>query len=101
MFVVGRAPFYDRRRSRYTPYGLEITVQPRGTLDDLTVDTEAGKQARRVIRDRMTDYDDVSLHPHIGNFGDPESREWKQYLLPKHNSESIEMCPLNIRCPEK
>lgn len=29
MFVVGRAPFYTNRKSRYMPYGLEMTIQPR------------------------------------------------------------------------
>lgn len=100
MFVVGRAPFYDQRQSRYTPHGLEITVQPRGTLADLTADTEAGKEARRIIRDRLREYDNVPQHPDIGDFSDPGSREWKQYLLPKRNSESLEACPLNISSSE-
>ncbi|ELZ04968.1 hypothetical protein C481_03427 [Natrialba asiatica DSM 12278] len=31
-FLVGRALFYERRRSRFTPHGLEITVQPWGVF---------------------------------------------------------------------
>jgi FPC/CPF motif-containing protein YcgG len=97
MFIVGRAPFYEKRRSRYTPHGLEITIQPRGTLNDITGDTEAGQQARTKIRQRLKEYDDVPLHPDMGDYGDADSREWKQYFLPEDPTNSIETCPLEIK----
>ncbi|MFC4356652.1 YqcI/YcgG family protein [Halobium salinum] len=82
LFVVARAPCYERRHSRHTPHGLELTVQPRWVFDGLTGDTEAGREARRVIRERLADYDDAPLHPDVGDYGDPTSREWEQYVLP-------------------
>ncbi|WP_224270945.1 YqcI/YcgG family protein [Haloprofundus salinisoli] len=96
MFIVGRAPFYTDRKSRYTPYGLEITIQPRRTLDDISGDTMEGQRARSVIRDRLTDYDDVEPHPDIGDYGDPSTREWKQYLLPTSNEEGLSEFPFEI-----
>ena len=44
----------------------EITLQPRGTLDDITGDTKQGKQVRKVIRKRLLAYDDIPMHPDIG-----------------------------------
>jgi len=96
MFIVGRAPFYTDRKSRYTPYGLEITIQPRRTLDDITGDTVEGQRVRSVIRDRLEDYDDAVPHPDIGDYGDPDTREWKQYLLPTSNEESLSEFPFEI-----
>lgn len=96
MFIVGRAPFYTDRKSRYTQYGLEITVQPRRILDDVSGDTMEGQHARSVIRDRLKDYDDVTPHPDIGDYGDTNTREWEQYLLPTSNKNSLEEFPFKI-----
>jgi len=49
--------FYDERKSRYSPVGLEVTFQPRAVFDGLTADTEAGQHARETIRERMGEYD--------------------------------------------
>jgi hypothetical protein len=66
-------------------------------FEGLTGDTEQGKQARRIIRDRLEDYyDDVGRHPAIGNYSDPESREWKQYFLPDDNSERDREFPFAV-----
>lgn len=100
MFVVGRAPFYTARKSRYTPAGLEITIQPRRVLDEVSGDTEEGQRARAVIRDRLAEYDDVAPHPDIGDYGDPDTREWEQYLLPTSNDESLEEFPFTIDVEE-
>lgn len=96
MFIVGRAPFYTDRKSRYTQDGLEITIQPRRILDDVTGDTKEGRRARSVIRGRLQDYDDDAPHPDIGDYGDPDTREWKQYLLPTSNEESLDEFPFEI-----
>ena len=96
LFLVARAPFYEQRHSRHTPHGLEITVQPRAAFDGLTGDTERGQRARRIIRDRLEDFDDIGRHPAIGNYGDPESREWKQYFLPDDNSQHDREFPFPV-----
>jgi FPC/CPF motif-containing protein YcgG len=96
MFIVGRAPFYTDRKSRYTPHGLEITIQPRRTLDDIGGDTTEGQRARSLIRTRLEEYDDTAPHPDIGDYGDLDTREWKQYLLPTSNEESLSEFPFEI-----
>jgi FPC/CPF motif-containing protein YcgG len=97
VFIVGRAPFYEKRRSRYAPHGLEITVQPWGIFDGLTGLDDEGQEARTIIRERLAAYDDVEAHPDAGDFVDPRTREWKQYMLPETNEESVARCPLSER----
>ncbi|QCW01957.1 YqcI/YcgG family protein [Natrinema pallidum] len=96
IFLVARAPCYEQRLSRYAPHGLEITVQPRGTLNDITGDTEKGKKAREIIRAGLQEYDKIDPHPDIGDYGDSNTREWKQYFLPDTNDESICEFPFEI-----
>ncbi|MFC7157332.1 YqcI/YcgG family protein [Halomarina halobia] len=95
LFMVARAPFYDERKSRYTPHGLEITIQPRSVFEGLGAETVEGQRARRAIRARLRAYDDVEPHPDIGDYTDPTSYEWKQYFLPESNEETTERFPLS------
>ena len=97
MFVTGAAPFYDERASRYNGVGLEITFQPRAVFAGITGDTEAGQRAREQIHDRIEGYDETGVHPHIGNWEDDDSHEWKQYLLPTgEETYADDACPLDV-----
>lgn len=97
VFIVARAPFYEGRRSRYTPHGLEITVQPAGVFEGLSGMSDEGQLARSTIRDRLYEYDDIPRHPDLGDYSDPRHHEWKQYMLPETNDESVARCPLPER----
>ena len=97
LFLVARAPFYDERRSRHAEHGLEITVQPKSLLSDLSGLTDEGQRIRSVIRSRLEAYDDVPMHPDSGDFEDPRTTEWKQYMLPETNAESVARVPLEPR----
>jgi len=94
IFPTSRAPFYDDRRSRYSPVGLEITFQPRAVFEGITADTEAGQRAREVIQSRMETYDGVCPHADLGDWGAAGDREWTQYLFREDESESPDSCPL-------
>jgi uncharacterized protein len=97
LFLVARAPFYEARRSRHTAHGLEITIQPAGVFEGLSGMSDDGQRARSTIRNRLREYDDVSRHPDSGDYSDPRRREWKQYMLPETNEESVARCPLPER----
>jgi FPC/CPF motif-containing protein YcgG len=98
IFPTCRAPFYDQRRSRYCPVGLEITFQPRALFEqlDVTGDSEKGQQARDVIRDRIGDYDGVCPHADLGEWGVEGDREWVQYMLSADDDQAPEECPISI-----
>ncbi|MGM0590259.1 MAG: YqcI/YcgG family protein [Halobacteriota archaeon] len=98
MFPTCRAPFYDKRKSRYCPVGLEITFQPRALFENLnaTADTEAGRRAREIIHDRLTAYDGVCPHADLGDWGNEGDREWVQYMLSEDPNAAPDVCPINV-----
>jgi FPC/CPF motif-containing protein YcgG len=97
IFVVCNTPAHDRRQSRWNS-AMVITFQPRTVFDGLDAGTPRGDAARRVIRRRLADYDEVEACPVLGPYGHPGYREWKQYFLPNDNeADSPERrCPLRI-----
>ena len=95
MFLVARAPAYERRHSRHTPHGVEVTVQPRWVFDDFGGDTPAGRAARGRIRERLSAYDDVPVSPEVGDYADEGSREWKQYVLPDGDEPHPDEFPID------
>lgn len=96
MFPTCRAPFYERRKSRYCPVGLEITFQPRWLFEHVgvTADTEAGQRARKVIHERLAGYDGVCPHADIGDYG--EDLEWPQYMLSEDPEQAPDECPIEV-----
>ncbi|WP_372909623.1 YqcI/YcgG family protein [Salinigranum sp.] len=96
MFPTCRAPFYDDRKSRYCPVGLEVTFQPRSLFDGITHDTDAGQRARDVIQGRLSEYDGVCPHADLGDWGVEGDREWVQYMLSEDDSQFPDECPLAI-----
>jgi len=97
MFVTGAAPFFDARASRHNPHGLEVTFQPRSVFAGITGDTVAGQRARERIHDRLESYDADAPHPHIGDWEDDDTHEWKQYLLPDGDERyADDACPLDV-----
>jgi FPC/CPF motif-containing protein YcgG/quercetin dioxygenase-like cupin family protein len=97
-FVVASTPAHRQRRSRYFEY-FAITFQPRFVFDGLGAATPQGRNAQRIIRKRLGQYDSVALTPHLGNFGEPDNREWVQYFLDDDNTPlpSTARCPLHIQ----
>jgi FPC/CPF motif-containing protein YcgG len=96
IFPTCRAPFYDRRKSRYCPVGLEITFQPRALFErlDVTADTETGEQAREIIQGRLEEYDGVCPHADLGDWGVEGDREWPQYMLSADPEQAPDSCPM-------
>jgi FPC/CPF motif-containing protein YcgG len=97
-FPTCRAPFYDERRSRYCPVGLEITFQPRALFEALnvTADHPTGQEAREIIQRRIEDYDDLPPHPLLGDWGIKGDREWHQYLLPADEKRAPDRPPIRV-----
>jgi FPC/CPF motif-containing protein YcgG len=96
MFPTCRAPFYDVRRSRYCPVGLEITFQPRELFErlEVTAETKAGQQARELIQNRIDDYDGMCPHADIGDYG--QDLEWPQYMLSANPDKAPDSCPIQV-----
>ncbi|WP_096391642.1 YqcI/YcgG family protein [Halopenitus persicus] len=98
IFPTCRAPFYEERKSRYCPIGLEITFQPRALFEglDVTPDAEKGERAREIIQDRLGDYDGVCPHADLGDWGHEGDREWVQYMLSSDENQAPSEPPIAI-----
>jgi len=94
MFVVVNTPAHKRRMSRYFDY-LCITFQPRFVFDDITEGSAQGRNARKVIRERLNVYDSLPPTPLLGSYGTPGNREWLQYFIGEDNDTP----PTEKRCP--
>lgn len=101
VFVVCNTPAHRRRRSRRSN-GMLITFQPRWVFEGLEGHTSRGRAAREVIRRRLQSYDEVPAHGSLGNYGDPENREWRQYFLPDAEESPVARCPFHASAhPER
>lgn len=95
-FVFCASPSYRRRRSRNLGDCQVLMMQPRSSFT--VVERSAnGAAARARVRERIAQWDDVGAHPDLGTFGDPASREWKQYFLPDDMTRTTGRCPFRHR----
>ncbi|MEM7072442.1 MAG: YqcI/YcgG family protein, partial [Pseudomonadota bacterium] len=91
IFVVCNTPAHTMRLSRYAN-SFMMTFQPRWVLD-LVFRTKARAQlATSTVRKRLHAYDFLTPSPALGMYGDPESREFRQYFLEEDN-ETVTRCP--------
>ncbi|GIG40972.1 YqcI/YcgG family protein [Cellulomonas phragmiteti] len=94
MFVVVNTDLHEKRRSRAFDR-VAITFQPRFVFDDIAAGTVKGDEARRLIRARLSDYDDAPVTPLLGSFGDDANREWQQYYLDDgQDVAALRTCPV-------
>ncbi|MDT8913085.1 YqcI/YcgG family protein [Amycolatopsis sp. PS_44_ISF1] len=98
IFVVCNTPAHATRHSRHSS-GFLITFQPRWVFEGLEPETPRGTSARRVIRKRLRAYDGMEPSRHLGDYGNEENREWRQYFLPDDNTSEMPRCPFLNRRP--
>jgi FPC/CPF motif-containing protein YcgG len=98
MFVVVNTPAHKRRMSRYFDY-LCITFQPRFVFDDIAESSAQGRNARKIIRERLNVYDALPPTPLLGSYGTQGNREWLQYFLGDDNdtTPSEKRCPFRVK----
>jgi uncharacterized protein len=97
MFVVGASPTYKHRRSRNLGPGTVLVFQPRALFIDPSTSQPIAASIRQRIHKRMLAYDEMTVHPDIGFYGNADNREWKQYALPDDNEPEAAACPFQTR----
>ncbi|MEC3918402.1 YqcI/YcgG family protein [Nocardia sp. CDC160] len=95
MFVFAAAPTHRLRRSRRLGESLVLMFQPRNVFHGIEGGTPAGAAARKQIRDRLAAWDVATLHPSMGDYGDPSNFEWRQYFIPDDDTDAYQSCPFH------
>lgn len=95
-FFVGKAPFYQRRKSRWAD-GLLLLVQTQKMLDPVDGYRPEADSVRQRIRSAVVQYDGMPPSPDLEVVGDPAFRDWRQYWLRDTNEErGPTRCPLRL-----
>jgi len=97
MFAFPCIPGYQKRTSRRMGDYFIMCFQPRRIFFGVDRAAPGGERIRQDIYGRVRAWDGITPHPSLVNlaYGDPQMREWKQYVLPDHNG------PLGSSCPVK
>ncbi len=76
-------------------------VQSREGFDRIAGDTPPGRQARRIIRQKLAAYDGMPIYSELRHYGHPSNREWKQYFVPEDDQQIEDRCPFGGKTPER
>ena len=90
-FISCAPPAHKVRKSRHFST-LFRAIQPRWRFDAINDTTAFGRKIKKLIRQRIADYDTVPGHPDLKWYGQEDSYEWKQYFLSDDN-HSPSKCP--------
>ena len=90
-FVSCATPAHKIRKSRHFST-LLMAFQPRWIFEEINDSTAFGRKLKKLIRQRINEYDDIPAHPDLKWYGQKGSNEWKQYFLSDDN-DSPSKCP--------
>lgn len=92
IFVVCNTPAHVRRQSRRST-AFMITFQPRWVFENLLGTEKSASKAFSSVRSRLLEFDLSVPSPHLGQYGQKEVREFKQYFLLEDDLPAI--CPFH------
>lgn len=92
-FMYCATPAHEKRQSRYFPYFI-FAITPRWVLTQFNAKPQAAVQIKAKIRERITAYDELDIHPDLHFYGSEDNYEWKQYFLNDDNTSTKDSkCP--------
>lgn len=90
-FAFCSTPSHEARKSRMSPHFL-IAFQPRFVFEEINDSTPFGRNMKKLIRQKLVEYDGIPAHPSLKWYGQEDNHEWKQYFL--RDDESVpSKCP--------
>ena len=96
-FVFCATPAHKARKSRHFP-SLLLALRPRFVFTKMNNSTPFGRNLKKLIRQRIEEYDDISAHPDLKWYGQEDNHEWKQYFLSDDDS-TPSACPFHRMAP--
>jgi uncharacterized protein len=94
LFVFAMLPTNVLRRSRNVCDCLVIMFVPKYVFDSIPVGSRGGNAVRKTIRDKLSLWDPVAIHPSLGTIEVMSAHEWEQYVLTDDDSDMHGTCPL-------
>ena len=79
-FMYCATPAHINRKSRHFPYFM-LAITPRGVLERFNTSPHRAAKIKEKIRERLAEYDSISIHPDLNTYGKDDNHEWKQYFL--------------------
>jgi uncharacterized protein len=92
-FAFCATPAHYNRKSRHFSSFL-IALQPRWVFEEINDSTEFGRKMKKLIRQRLLDYDGIPAHPTLKWYGQQDNHEWKQYFL-RDDESTLSKCPFS------
>lgn len=98
IFITGHSNMYKKRKSRHSHSDMMLVIQTMETLKPVAGNSKKSSMIRKVIRDRVSEFDEISVTNLLGSYPDIDSLEWKQFWLPDNNDNStyLDKCPLKL-----
>ncbi|OAO89102.1 hypothetical protein AXX17_ATUG04570 [Arabidopsis thaliana] len=90
-FAFCATPAHEVRRSRHAP-GFLVAFQPRWVFEAINDSTAFGRNMKKLIRNKLADYDSVPAHPSLKWYGQSDNQEWQQYFL-RDDETAPSKCP--------
>ncbi|WP_102027813.1 YqcI/YcgG family protein [Salirhabdus sp. Marseille-P4669] len=89
-FMYCATPAHGNRQSRHF-FTMLLAITPRWVLQAFTKTSHMDKMKARV-RERLSKYDKISIHPDLNSYGAEDNFEWRQYFLRDDHSR-LSKCP--------
>jgi len=97
LFINFSSSDHKYMKSRNLGPFLCLVINPRQNFDLVaSADTKSGQLIRKKIRSRVAAYNGGLVPEELGQYGEAENREWKQYQLHEEGLPRPSRCPLKL-----
>jgi FPC/CPF motif-containing protein YcgG len=92
-FMYCASPAHKNRKSRHFDYFM-LAITPRWVLQEFNSSASNAAKIKSHIRNRLSLYDSIDVHPDLNSYGNKDNYEWKQYFL-RDDETSLSKCPFH------
>ncbi|WP_425464040.1 YqcI/YcgG family protein [Oceanobacillus piezotolerans] len=92
-FMYCATPAHKHRQSRHFDT-MMLAITPRWVLESFNKVESRTEKIKKRIRQRITNYDSIEVHPELNSYGKEDNYEWKQYFLRDDDSAAVQ-CPFH------
>ncbi|MBS8263747.1 YqcI/YcgG family protein [Mesobacillus boroniphilus] len=90
-FMYCATPAHKNRKSRHFDV-MMLAITPRWVLQEFNKSQSYARRIKAHVRERLSKYDSISIHPDLNTYGSEDNFEWRQYFL-RDDDTSLSKCP--------